>query len=304
MTSSSVTLIGPGSIGGALAAGLVEAGHMPTIVVRTPFDRLQVEWPDGSVNVDVACVADADDLDPADIVIVATKATQNDAIAAHVRAATGPGSILIVAQNGIDLVDRFAGVVAQDVHILPAVVMLPASRTGPGQIKVGGMSRLIVPAGEAADAMAAVFDGSFVEIEATEDWLSSAWFKLIINAASGGIGVLIRRGTEAYTDPDVQALLQTLMEEVAEVGRAEGATIEEDLPSRLVRNMAGNAGSHMASIVVDRINGVPTEWRERNEVVVRVAEKHGIDVPLNRAVTTLIRMGEPAEGFLTEVAPY
>jgi len=294
MTSPTVTLIGPGAIGGSLAAGLVEAGHTPTIAARTPFDRLQVEWPNGSLDVEVNCVSDPADMEPADIVIVATKATQNHTIADHVRAATRPGSTLVIAQNGVDHRQRFADVVDDGVEVLPAVVMLPASRTGPGQIHVGKVSRLIVPAGASADGVAEAFAGSFIEIEATDDWLSSAWFKLIINAASGGIGVLTRHGSEIYTDPDVQELLQMLMEEVATVGRAEGASIDEEVPAQLVRNMAANTGSHMASIVVDRINGVPTEWRERNEVVVRCADRHGIAVPLNRAVTTLIRMGEPS----------
>ncbi|MFM9864471.1 MAG: ketopantoate reductase C-terminal domain-containing protein [Micropepsaceae bacterium] len=37
----------------------------------------------------------------------------------------------------------------------------------------------------------------------------------------------------------------------------------------------------MGSIVVDRLNGRATEWVARNEVVLRLAAKHGIAVPLN-----------------------
>ncbi|MFM9865839.1 MAG: ketopantoate reductase C-terminal domain-containing protein [Micropepsaceae bacterium] len=49
----------------------------------------------------------------------------------------------------------------------------------------------------------------------------------------------------------------------------------------------------MGSIVVDRLNGRATEWVARNEVVLRLAAKHGIAVPLNEVVCNLIRAGEP-----------
>jgi ketopantoate reductase len=39
--------------------------------------------------------------------------------------------------------------------------------------------------------------------------------------------------------------------------------------------------------------GRPTEWQARNEVVLRLAAKHGIDVPLNDLACHLIRAGEP-----------
>jgi 2-dehydropantoate 2-reductase len=291
MSTRSITLIGPGAIGAALAAGLVEAGHTPTLVTRTPFDRLRVDWPVGSVDVAATCVTSVDDLEPADVVIVATKATQNAAIIDHVRAAVRPDSILLIAQNGVDHLDRFA----VEANIVPAIVMLPSERAGPGQAKVGSPSRLVIPAGEAAATVRSIFDGSFIDIEPIADWTSAAWLKLMMNAAVGGIGVLTRRGSDVFHDADALSLLEALMEEVAAVGRAEGATLAEELPAQLRRHQEKNAGGHTTSIVVDRVAGQPTEWRERNQAVVEAAQRHGIDVPLNETVATLMRLGEPSE---------
>jgi 2-dehydropantoate 2-reductase len=293
MTSPRITLIGPGAIGAALAAGLHEAGHQPTLVVRTPFDRLKAEWPKGELDVAVTCLSDLADLAPADVVIVATKATQNGAVADHVRAVTGPGSVLLIAQNGIDHMDRFAGIVGDDVTVVPAIPMLPAHREGPGHVVIGHPSRLVIPAGPAAATIESIFASSFVDIDVSDDWTTAAWYKLVINASSGGMGVLARKGSTIYADPEAQALLLSLMEEVAAVGRAEGANLADDLPTTLQGYMTTNAGGHTTSIVVDRLAGMPTEWRERNEIVVRCADKHGIDVPLSRAVATLMRLGEP-----------
>jgi len=293
METPSVMLIGPGAIGCSLAGGLIEAGHTPTLVARTPFDQLRAEWPDGELVVDVTCIRDVADVALADVVIVATKATQNADVFDIVQAATRAGSILVVAQNGVDHTERFASVVEPEVHVVPAVPMLPCRRKAPGHVVVGSPSFLSIPAGPSAAVVQELFGDSHIGIDATDDWITSAWFKLMLNAASGGIGVLTRRGSEVMSDEGAQELMLALMEEVAAVGRAEGANLATDLPTKMTRRQAKNAGAHTSSIVLDRLAGTPTEWRERNEAVVRSANKHGIKVPLNKTVTTLMRLGEP-----------
>lgn len=295
MEEQSVTIIGPGAIGCALAGALVSGGHDPVLVARTPFDRLRVGWEGGSVDTEVTCITDPGDLQPANMVIVATKATQNAAVAEHLAASIGPGTVVVVAQNGIDHLERFSPELTAGATVLGAVVFLPAERQGPGNVEVGRSGRLVVPRGPGAAELEELFAGSFVRIESTDDWTTSAWLKLMINAPSGGMSVLAGRGSEIFTDEQAQALLLALMEEVAAVGRADGADLPADLPAKMCQRHAANAGGHMTSIVLDRLAGMPTEWRERNEIVVRRGREHGVDTPLNEALVTLLRLGEPDE---------
>lgn len=83
------------------------------------------------------------------------------------------------------------------------------------------------------------------------------------------------------------------MEEVATVGRAEGANLLVELRGQLRRYFVKNAGSHTTSIMLDRHAEVSTEWRERNHGVVDRANLHGIDVPLNQVAATRMRLDEP-----------
>ena len=292
-TKPSVTLIGPGAIGAALAGALVDAGHQPTLVARTPFDRLRVEWPDGSVDVASNCISSPADLDHADVVIVATKAIHNASIAEHVRAALGPESVLLIAQNGVDHVDRFTALGVEPAAIVPAVVLLPAERPAPGHSVVSGAARLRVPAGTAAARIESLFEDTFVQVSVTDDWVSAAWQKLLMNAPSGAMSVLARRGPEIYADIEAQELLHALMQETLAVAQAEGAEIDPAMPEKLLTYFVGNAGGHTTSIALDRMADRPTEWRERNAIVVERARRHGIDVPLTQAFVTLMRLGEP-----------
>ena len=289
---SRVVLIGPGSIGGAVAGALVSNDHEVAIAARTPFDELRVEHPDGEVVSPAWCVAEPDDSLEPDAVVVAVKAHQTAGAADWIAAAAAGGAPVYVLQNGVEQEATVRPFVGADTRVLPTVVNLPAHRLAPGHIQVTGRANLTAPAG-GDDVLGGLLDGSFVRLKAVDDWQTPAWIKLMMNASLGGVGALTRRDNRVFSDDEARALGEALMEEVAAVGRAEGADIPADLPTQMIDRVQAAAGGHASSIVVDRRNGNPTEWEVRNAAVGRIGRRHGIATPLNDLITTLIRLGEP-----------
>ncbi len=297
-----VALIGPGAIGCCLGAALIEQGHEVLVAANTRFDRLQVI--DGATIHDhpVRCAGSPDELRGVDLVVLATKAHQTASAAPWLAAALDAGAPLLIAQNGVDHRERLEQALRRALPegtmptapLVPAVVYLPARRESPGRAVLEGRAALSVPADAAAERFAAAFAGSFVQVNLVQDWLSAAWGKLLMNAASGAITALLGRPIDVLRDPAAAALARALMTEVMAVGRAEGAVFPDDMADRLVTGMVKAAGHHYPSITQDRMAGLPTEWQARNEVVVRLARRHDIAVPLNEAMTTLLRLGEPA----------
>lgn len=291
---SSVAVVGPGAIGCAVAAALIDAGHEPTLCGRTGFDRLIVDWPAGSVDRPVTVFTEPSALDPVDVVFVAVKAYDSAAAKVWFDSLVRPGTAVVVLQNGVEHRVRFEPLVDPDAAIVPCVINLPGDRHAPGRVTVGRVARLTLERSLAAERAAALLDGSFVTADVVDDWLTPAWTKLMLNAASGGVCTLTRTDNLVFHDEQARAIAVQVMREVASVGRAEGADLADDLPDRIIDGLLARASGHMASIVVDRINGQPTEWDIRNAVVGRLADRHGIDVPINRMLTTLIRLGEPS----------
>lgn len=292
-SQADLAVIGPGAIGCAFGGVALQAGRNVVFGARTAFDRLKVNYPDNTVDELVTVLTDPSSASPAPIVLLATKCHQTEAAAAWIHAFAEPGSMVVSLQNGVEHHARIDPLLPDGVSHLPAVVACPASRTAPGVVDVTGRTELLVPAGEDAERLAAALAGSAAVIKQVEDWHTIAWVKLLTNAANGAIGVLTRRSNGIFEDPEAADLALRLMHETAAVGRAEGADLPDDLPEKLQSIVKAKAGGHPASIMLDRLASRPTEWRERNEVVVRLADKHGIDVPLSRLVTTLIRLGEP-----------
>lgn len=296
MTTTAV--IGPGAIGSTVAAALIDGGHEPLIASRTPFQRLAVRHAEGVVEAKVACVGSPDEVaarGPVDVAFLAVKAHQTDSASGWLDALVGPATALVILQNGVEHIERLERLVTPEADLVPAVVALPATRGGPGQVAVTGRSRITIPAGQPGERVAALFAESFVNVKLSDDWTTDAWIKLMMNAASGGLCTLSRTDNRVFADEQARDLAISVMNEVAEVGRVHGARLASDLPERIMDGLAAQAKAHKSSIVVDRINGVPTEWEARNGVVGRLAARHGINVPLNEMLTTLIRMGEPAD---------
>ena len=289
-----IVLIGPGAIGGAVVGALVEGGHALRIAARRPFDELQVTHPGGQVVAPADCVASPSELVPAEIVLLAVKAHQTPAAAEWLAAASTPESIVFVLQNGVEHAERVRPFVSGATRVVPVVVALPAASPSPGQIDVAARGSLAVPRTSAAERLEALVECDFLRVHVLEDWTTAAWSKLMMNAAAGGMATLMRRDNRVFgKDEEAREIVLGLMHEIAAVARAEGAAIPDARAAEILDGVVRRAGPHLSSIVVDRIEGRPTEWDARNAVVDWIAKRHGIDVPMNRMLTALIRLGEP-----------
>lgn len=289
----SVAVIGPGAIGLVVISALHDAGRRPLVAARSGFDRVVHRFAGRELVHDVEVVTDPGAAEgPFDLVFLATKVHQSDSAAGWIEAMVGPDTVLAAVQNGIDHRQRLCRYLAADA-IAPVVVYVPAEREEPGVVTSSGRPSLVVPADRAGARVAQALAGSFLPVREVEDFITPAWTKLLINSSLGIIGVLGGAPNGVIAEPDAGALVRALIDEAAAVGRAEGADLPADIAETLVERIVTGAPDHRSSIALDRAAGRPTEWEARNKVVVDLADRHGIDVPLNRAGTTLIRLGEP-----------
>lgn len=290
----SVGVIGPGAIGCVMAGALLATGrHEVVIGARTGFDELVVERPGHVDRHRPTVLLDPESTGPLDLVVLSTKAHQTAGAQVWLDAWCGPNTVVAVLQNGVEHVERVGPLVGA-AALAPVIVFCPAERQAAGHARLSGRGVLTVVDDEPGAAVVAAFDGSFIEVRPSADWLSDAWVKLLSNCAGGAVTTLARSSNRALEDSAAADLCRRIMMEAAAVGRAEGAVLPDDVADRVLEGIRALAGDHHSSIVVDRLAGRPTEWQVRNEVVVRKAAEHGMPVPLNEAVTTLLRLGEPA----------
>jgi 2-dehydropantoate 2-reductase len=90
-------------------------------------------------------------------------------------------------------------------------------------------------------------------------------------------------------EPDLKELARGLVTEAIAVGQAAGAELGNEDFARVLE--APNRLSPLAgtSMLYDRLAGRPLEHEYITGAVVRAAERHGVPVPLNRAILALLR---------------
>ena len=297
-----IAIVGIGAIGGAIAADLADGGrHWLVLCARSPFARLEVAHPGGLSRMEAPVASTPEEaralLPPGSVfdwLLLATKAHQSTAAKPWLDALCTPDTRLAVLQNGVDHEERIGPLAPTGTRVLPVVIQLPALKTAPGRVSQSRDGVLFVPDDDDGRAFAALFEGARTRVTPSAEFWSQAWWKLLSNAALGGVCALAIRSNGVAAESDVRRLVLDLMREVAAVGRAEGARLPEDAPEKVLSRVLDAAGGHWSSITVDRREGRPLEWQARNAVVGRLGRRHGIPTPLNDAVTTLLRVADPA----------
>lgn len=283
---TTIAVIGPGAVGGTVAAWLAHGGHEVSLCVRTPFDGLEVETPVGPISAAPRLLVDPKAASPADWVLVCVKAYDAAAAAQWLAKLVGPATRIAVLQNGVEHISRFEGLAPVE-RILPCVVDIPAERTAPGRIRQRGTGTIVVPESKAGEAFVALFAASPIAVSTTSDITTALWKKLCINCG-GVVSALTMKPGGVIREPGIADLVRGLVAECVAVGRAEGADLGDDQPEFVANQIASAPADAINSIYGDRLAGRPTEIDARNGVIVRLGQKHGIAAPLNAAAVALL----------------
>lgn len=293
-----IALIGPGAIGGTVAAALIKAGHDVQLCAQRAFSTLTVAKPNGDVVAEVpsTVVTEPRDAKPADWVFVCVKSHQTASVAPWLAQTVRLGTKVAVLQNGVEHRDRVTPFVAKETEIVPVVVQLPAQRTAPGKITTYGGATLIVADDAAGKAFADLLAGTFVKVKRTDDFMTRQWEKLCLNASSGSISTLTMNPDAIATVPGMADLARAIIAECIAVGRAEGAKIDDGYADALVSGHMSRPGNRGNSMYYDRLEGRTLEYDARNAVIVRLGAKHGIPTPVSTALVPLLRALCPPSG--------
>jgi 2-dehydropantoate 2-reductase len=282
-----IAIIGPGAVGATVAAWLSQdARHRVVVCARTPFDRIEVETPERTLTARPPVLTDPSLGQPAEWVLVATKAYDAASTGAWLRTVCGAATRVAVLQNGVEHVERFAPYLSAE-RIVPVVVECPAERLAPGRIRQRRPGWMLAPESPDGRAFAGLFSATGIETKTTPDFKTAAWRKLCLNCA-GAVSAITLKPAGVVAIDAIADVMRGLIRECIAVGCAEGAVLPESLVEEVIAGYRKGPADSINSIHADRIAGRPMEVDARNGVIVRLGRKHGIPTPLNHMVIALL----------------
>src|SRR6185312_13145578 len=266
------------------------ARHDVTGCARKPLAGLTLERPGGTVTPPLRLIADPAEAKPVDWVLVATKTQDTAGAAPWLARLCTPHTRVAVLQNGIDHVERVAPL-AQGAAIVPVIVYYNGERLSADRVRlrIAGDDDLAVADDDNGRAFTALLDGTGLRIRREADFVTLKWRKLLLNAVANPFTALTLQRQVVLRRPDVHAMSLEVLAEAARVARADGATLPDDEPKRVMAHLMKFAPELGTSMYFDRLAGRPFEVEALTGAIVAAGERHGIATPLNRLLLTLLR---------------
>ncbi|MFC3576632.1 ketopantoate reductase family protein [Streptomyces yaanensis] len=287
-----VAVLGPGGVGGLLAALLARAGHRVICLAgdetaRTLREQGILVRGERFGEFTARVEADTELRETADIVLVAVKHTALDAALERVPAkALAEDALVVPLLNGVEhpaaLRERY-GVE----RVAPAVIRVESTRIAPGVIEHGSPFVEVDLTGDAVargrlDRLAGALEWAGVQVRVLDGEAAALWAKMAFLAPLALLttryGVPLGEVRTRHREE-----LVSLVEETAAVGRACGAAT--DAAAALAR-YDSFPPEMRSSMQRDAEAGRPLELDAIGGALLRAAERHGVAVPV---ATRLVR---------------
>jgi 2-dehydropantoate 2-reductase len=301
-----VVVFGAGAVGGLFGALLSRAHHEVLLVAREPDvvairrDGLVIEG-DTQGTFELPAVDALTDGMETDALLLTVKAPDVRAAGEQVARRLRPIPPILALQNGLGIErELIEGLDAGEGEVLPGTITrgvnsVPATRLAPGRIRHAGHGEVLIdtPDLPGAKRSAAMFLGLLgsagIPIRQVPELTREIWRKVVINAAVNPVTADhgIPNGQLAREPWRGQA--ERLLREAQGVALSQGYEfsddeLEEDL-WRVVRATARNR----SSMLQDLERGHTTEIEFISGALLRLADKHGLSLPLTRRAYERIR---------------
>lgn len=300
-----VAVMGSGGLGCYFGGILAKAGLDVTFISRGQnLDALRsrgltVRELDGSeFHVPVNATDDPSRIGPVDLLWFTVKTYDIEAAASQVKPLIGDETVVLPLQNGVEAAERIQNVIGEG-HVLGGVCSGGATLLSPGVVEAK-VPRIRVLFGELAGGTSsrtenlheALFQAG-VAADLSSDIRVEIWQKFIAACMSLGLSSLIRLPFgPMFQHEETRALARGVMEEAAEVARAEGVNLPQDAARKayaIFESLAKETPDVRGSMYFDLIQGRRLELDGMNGAVLRLGRKHGIPTPCNFAVVAALQ---------------
>ena len=303
-----VAVLGAGAMGSLFGGLLAEGGLEVTLVDpwKEHIDSirqngLQIVGFGGDRFIAIGATTDAAEVESADLVFVQCKANFNAVAAKSMQHlfTDASSTVAISFQNGLGNEEELANYFGEG-RVLGGLTAQGANVEGPGVIRnhaelpsyIGEMSGGV---SDRVTDIAGTLTGAGLPTEPSANIRQDIWRKLMANIAISAVsGVTGLNIGQIFNEHRADSVSYAALEEAIAVANASGVNLTADEAHEILAKIAGPDGTpgNKSSLRVDIENNRPSEIDYINGAVVSLARQHGVPVPVNETLVTLVHAAQ------------
>lgn len=238
---------------------------------------------------------------PPELIMVTVKSYDTLNIIPDLKQIVGPDTLLFSLQNGLDNEEQLRSAFPKNV-VIGATICHGVTHEQPGKVYHAGFGDTVVGSFEQenltiSEEISKMITSAGIETMVTDNILGELWAKVAINASINPLTAItgLKNGWLLH-EPSLEELLEKTCNEVIAVSKKIGVDMPygpngEDILTR-TKKVVERTADNKSSMLQDIEKGRRTEIDSINGAVVRVGEKYGVDTPINKILTTLIKARE------------
>ncbi|AMS04705.1 2-dehydropantoate 2-reductase [Acidipropionibacterium acidipropionici] len=297
-----IAVIGAGAIGGFYGAALSSAGQDVSFIARgATLEALRTHGlriiGEQTLTLEAPATDDAATIGPVDVVLICTKTFQvADAAHTYLPALMGPDTLVVTTQNGVQAPFVLEKIIGRE-HVAPGVCRVWSKIAEPGVIDLMGGPKSLV-AGTWDDAVTpvlsafrtALHEAGIATTDTTDIW-TELWTKVIHVVPQGAVGALLDAPLGQLLERHLP-LYRRAMTETADVARAHGAHLPDDVVETTLGFVAGQDPTSTTSFQRDITAGRPSEFAAQVGAIPALGDEVGVDTPVNDVIAEVLGLAE------------
>jgi 2-dehydropantoate 2-reductase len=297
LMKTKVGIIGGGAVGLTYAAFLAPVANV-LIKTRsqTQADHIKTEGLELTLAGETETIrgmtatVDISEFKDCDVIVIAVKSYDTEKAAQELTKVIGQDIPVISLQNGLQAVEILKATMDNAARVFAGVTYIGAKRSDDRSVALGINRRTVIDA--QVGSILEVFAKTRFGVEASDDISQAIWDKMVLNNGQNALSAVTDLSVKQMLDSEeCLAIASKLLDELAEVGKAEGLTFSGDLLEKLKDNWGSGRDFH-PSMWQDLHAGKQTEIDAINGSISKLGKKHGIPTPYNDMMTSLIKVLE------------
>lgn len=307
-----ILVFGLGALGTVYSCLLQNQGHEitgvdhPAVVERVKQHGVQVTgiWGEHQAYLKQV-VSDLEHMEETsfDLIIISVKSYETEEVAVKLQKRLSEHSYVLLAQNGYGNFETAANFLPPQQIILGRIIF-GSETLQPGSARVTVIADDVIlgsPSNDidmqVLDTLAQTFSQAGIPTRASNEIMRYVWGKVIYNSALNPLGAILEVPYGKLAEITFsKELMDGVIEEIFAVLNAAGqSTLWEDAESYrrdFYSQLIPSTAAHHASMLQDIQRGRKTEIDALNGAVANLGEKYGVDTPINRFITLMLKAKE------------